>query len=131
MTNTDALLAEAKENAALYVQRLYKETMQTLTGNYPSEERDTWPMKREAAHAHEAGTATAAQTTTLTRFAAAKGVSVTDYVALILAKADGFEQVSAACEAARNQGLAAIEAATDAEAVQAAVDGLAWPQVAS
>ena len=124
-------LRNLKTSASALIQALYAKHMQSLTGDYSPEERGTWPTKREAAQAYSAGNATTSQITTLTRFAAVKSLSVTDYAALVLAKADAFEQISAACEGVRDQGLAAVEAATNGGNVQTVVDGLVWPQVPS
>ena len=104
----------------------YAAALLAAVGNPTEAERDTWPIKRECALAYQAGGATEAQQTSLTRYAEARGQSVTDYVALVLAAADQHEQAAAHFEGIKTTAKAAITAASTIEEIETILSGIDW-----
>ena len=104
----------------------YATALLAAVGNPTEAERDTWPIKRECALAYQAGIVTEAQQTSLTRYAEARGQSVTDYVALVLAAADQHEQAAAHFEGIKTTAKAAIAAAETIEEIETILSSLEW-----
>ena len=117
---------KVQSNALFEIERNYETALLKAVDNPTEAERDTWPIKRECALAYQAGGATEAQQTSLTRYADARGQSVTDYVALVLAAADQHEQPAAYFEGIKTTAKAAITAASTIEEIETILSGIDW-----
>ena len=119
-------LEESQSQALSQIENDYATALLASVGNPTEAERDTWPIKRECALAYQAGVATEAQQTSLTRYAEARGQSGTDYVALVLAAADQHEQAAAYFEGIKTSAKADIIAAATIEEIENILSSLDW-----
>lgn len=87
--------------------------MRELTGNATIEERDTWKTKEEAARALIAGNATEGQTAMIVLEAQGDGTDPADLAAIIVAKAEGYQQLIGMAAGLKNKAKAAVAQATD------------------
>lgn len=97
-----------------------------VTEVYVEGERMSWPQQEAAATAHRAGTATAADNAFLDALIAQRGASETrdSLSTLITTKAAEFRELAAKLGGLRSRTHTAIDTATDAAGVDAALAGL-------
>lgn len=120
-------IALARANKIDLLRSEYVERMNKIFEIYSQPERDTWPMKRDSAHAYKAGTASELHTKALSLYADSKGLSVDDYVNLILEKVENFMTISAAHEKARQQAIVQVGSALTQLEIDAIVPQ--WPSI--
>lgn len=101
------LLAEALEQ----INARHGEFLWRLTGDATTEERDTWPVKAEAARAYLAATASMAQTDMIETEAQGRAETATELATLITTKADAFIAFIGIAGELRGEGIAAVTAA--------------------
>ena len=126
IANPPASFEQVQATSLTQIDQDYAAALLSAVGNPTEAERDTWPIKRECALAYQAGVATEAQQTSLTRYADARGQSVADYVDLVLAAADQHEQAAAYFEGIKTTAKAAITAAETIEEIETILTSLDW-----
>lgn len=95
--------------------------LQNLTGEVTVEERDTWPVKGQAAMAIKAGTATAAQTAMIRTEADLAGDDFNQLVDYLIARTESSMQIVGLASGLRRAARAAIRACTTEAEVKAAL----------
>ena len=126
IANPPASFEQVQVTGLAQIDHGYAIALLAAVGNPNEAERDTWPIKRECALAYQAGVATESQQTSLTRYAEARGQSVADYVALVLAAADQHEQAAAYFEGIKTTAKADITAAESIEEIEIILSGIDW-----
>ena len=126
IANPPASFEQVQATSLTQIDNDYAAALLSVVGNPTEAERDTWPIKRECALAYQAGNATESQQTSLTRYAEARGQSVADYVALVLAAADQHEQAAAYFEGIKTTAKADITAAESIEEIETILSSLDW-----
>ncbi len=119
-------LDQSQANALKQIEQDYATALLASVGNPTEAERDTWPIKRECALAYQAGVTSEAQQTSLERYAAARGETVENYVAIVLTATDYYEQVAAYFEGIKTKAKKDITAATTTEQVETILASLDW-----
>lgn len=117
-------LARRQDTARRTTHDLLARAYDSILAPYPAGERLSWPAKEDAARAHLAGTAAPHQTALLAAEADEASETVDAIAAVILARADAWRQTAGHLSGLRRRALAAIDAAPDTAAVDAAVDAL-------
>ena len=126
IANPPASFEQVQATSLTQIDHDYAAALLAAVGNPTEAERDTWPIKRECALAWQARNASEAQQTSLTRYAEARGQSVTDYVALVMAAADKHEQAAAYFEGIKTSAKADIIAAATIEEIETILSGIDW-----
>jgi hypothetical protein len=130
-------LETVKQQALTTIASHHAQALNELTGNATLEERDTWPVKAEAALAWSRGSASEAQINLLTGEAKAMGEEIDDLVAKISARSDAYHALVGMAAGLKRksekqvqdcQSLIQVETAlaSATEDVQAAI--AAWPK---
>ncbi len=114
------LLADAKQTARQKMKELMDEAVAPIRDRYTATERDTWDRQAAEAAALIADSNTAAPL--IRSIAVGLGKDPMAYAQAVLAKVDAFVALGATVVSARQQADAAIDAATDQTAINAAVD---------
>ena len=116
------MLERKKAASRELVKRFAEERTKAFVVGYPSAERDGWPTKLAAAEAHLSGSASQMQSELLATEADILGITVDQLAQAIVAKAAWFAKVSATVAGMRQKAFAAIDAATDLDGVDTALD---------
>ena len=103
-------LSRIEAAALARIDWIHADLLRRVTGDATPEERDTWKAKEEAARAMIAETATAGQAAMIEAEAPARGMTVPELAALIVAKSDAYLAAIGQAAALRAQGRAAIGA---------------------
>lgn len=124
---TDLPFEQAKQNKLNRFQQTYEQNMQVVRGGYPESEIASWDKQEKEARAWQADNA--ADTPFLDVLAQARGISKTDLVVKVIAKADLATQYTAQQTGIRQ----ALEDAIDVEAAKpepstAALRQITWPE---
>ncbi len=116
-----AALPEDRQKAKADIAMLADQAATKIIGVVPEAERASWPAKEAAARAHVSGSADAGQTAMLEVEAALTGETVDVLAATIIARADAYKALAGQLTGIRRAAEAAIDAAADADAIEAAV----------
>lgn len=108
---TPEILSATKELAKRRVALEADKLANSITGEVPRSERDSWSTKAIAADAHTDGTATARQTTMLQTEAEMRGITLDALAELILERAAVYEVVAAKIAAQRFLTFEAVDTA--------------------
>lgn len=108
---TPEILAATKALAKRRVATEADKLANTITGEIPRSERDSWATKAAAADAHTAGNATARQNAMLQAEAEMRSITIDALAAMILERAAVFEVVAAKIAAQRSLTFEAVDAA--------------------
>ncbi|MBX9619788.1 MAG: hypothetical protein K2X10_11625 [Hyphomicrobiales bacterium] len=114
-------LDQVKSQARAKVIAFADQITARITGQYPAAEVASWPTQEAEARDIVAG-ADAAAAPLLSTMAADAKTPLTDYAQSVLVKATAYRQVVAAVKSIRDDTDVAINAATTAEAVGAALE---------
>lgn len=110
-------LEQHKASKMAEINARYEEEIRVLTAGYPPSEQQSWSKQEAEARFYQADSE--ASTPYLSALAAARGISLSMLVGLVIENADAFAVASATLTGRRQAARDAITAATTAESVSA------------
>lgn len=119
---TPPSIPEAAASAQMLVDMGYDSAISAITSTYPATEIASWPKQEDEARAYIVNNST--PTPLLTALATARGVTVSDIAARVIAKADAYVGIAGALigrRQARQDAIAVAVANSDLAALQSVV----------